>query len=169
MTQLQDSPVRSPAAPRLPPGALLAAVLAYASAFWVAALQGAVGSPARAQEPFLVWLRDGTLLLPVYVGVALAVRRRRARPRPALLTAALLVAATGGAGVLAVVVNDLQDYRAQLARHAAVHEVAPDVRETVRATHLRAVAYTSVAVVATDLGLVGCAGVVNLLGRRPAG
>ena len=50
-----------------------AAVMAYADGFWMVALRGAVGSIQRAQEPFTTWLRESTLVLPVFVFAVLGV------------------------------------------------------------------------------------------------
>ena len=44
-----------------------AVVLAYVNGFWVTALRGAVGSTERTTAPFTSWLRDSTLLLPLFV------------------------------------------------------------------------------------------------------
>src|SRR6187551_2667857 len=45
----------------------LAVVLAYADGFWMITLRGAVGSIGRTGQPFVSWLRESTLLLPVFV------------------------------------------------------------------------------------------------------
>ena len=52
--------------------AVFGIVLAYADGFWVTSLQGAVGARERHQPPFQRWLRDATLMVPVYVIAVLA-------------------------------------------------------------------------------------------------
>ena len=52
--------------------AVFAIVLAYADGFWVTSLQGAVGARERHQPPFQRWLRDASLMVPVYVLAVLA-------------------------------------------------------------------------------------------------
>ena len=52
--------------------AVFAIVMAYADGFWVTSLQGAVGAIERRQPPFERWLRDSTLMVPVYVIAVLA-------------------------------------------------------------------------------------------------
>ncbi len=46
---------------------VFAVVISYVSGFWVTSLQGAIGSLDRSQPPFGRWLRDSTLMLPLYV------------------------------------------------------------------------------------------------------
>ena len=80
----------------------LAVVMAYADGFWMMSLRGAVGAIERTEEPFASWLRESTLVLPVFVfavlgALTLALRwfgpaLRRTRT---VLTAALLIVAAG--------------------------------------------------------------------------
>ncbi len=107
----------------------LAAVMAYADGFWLTSLQGALGAIERSQSPFSFWLRDSTLLLPVYAGavlVALRLARRRYGPvlrgRRPVLVAGLLVTLAGtlvGAGWVAA--SSAYDYRLQSQQITLMH------------------------------------------------
>jgi len=59
--------------------AAFAIVITYADGFWVTTLRGAVGAIERRGSPLHQWLRDSTLMLPLFflaVMVALAMARR---------------------------------------------------------------------------------------------
>jgi hypothetical protein len=45
---------------------LWAVVIAYVDGFWVTSLQRTVGAFERNQPPFMRWLRDSTLMLPLW-------------------------------------------------------------------------------------------------------
>ena len=98
-----------------------AAVMAYADGFWMVALRSAVGSIQRAQEPFTTWLRESTLVLPVFVFAVLGVltlAMRRFGPelrttRSVLLTALSIVVAGTFVGVVQLVVSSMYDFRLQ--------------------------------------------------------
>jgi hypothetical protein len=98
-----------------------AVVLAYADGFWMVVLRGAVGSIERSQEPFTTWLRESTLLVPVYLfavlgALTLAMRWFGAELRSAksvLLTALLVAAAGTVVGVLQLLVSSVYDFRLQ--------------------------------------------------------
>ena len=98
-----------------------AAVMAYASGFWMVALRSAVGSIQRAQEPFTTWLRESTLVLPVFIFAVLGVLNlalRRFGPelrttRSVLLTALSIVVAGTFVGVVQLVVSSMYDFRLQ--------------------------------------------------------
>src|SRR6478752_1879725 len=98
-----------------------AAVMAYADGFWMVALRSAVGSIQRAQEPFTTWLRESTLVLPVFIFAVLGVLNlalRRFGPelrttRSVLLTALSIVAAGTFVGVVQLVISSMYDYRLQ--------------------------------------------------------
>ena len=58
---------------------LFAVVISYVNGFWVTSLQGAVGSLERSEPPFGRWLRDSTIMLPLYAAgmlVAVLLARR---------------------------------------------------------------------------------------------
>jgi len=73
----------------------LAAAMAYADGFWMLSLRGAVGAIERTQQPFSSWLRESTLLLPLFVLAvlgALTLALRRFGPE---LTSTKMVVASG--------------------------------------------------------------------------
>jgi hypothetical protein len=83
---------------------LFAVVISYVNGFWVTSLQITVGSLERSAPPFGRWLRDSTMMLPLYTaGILVAVllaRRWFGRSKRTLVRAA-------GAGVLIVAVCTL--------------------------------------------------------------
>ena len=52
--------------------AMFAVAICYADGFWVTSLQGAVGAIERSGPPFQRWLRDSTLMLPLFLMAVLA-------------------------------------------------------------------------------------------------
>ncbi|HEX3088937.1 MAG TPA: hypothetical protein VHQ23_09795 [Ilumatobacteraceae bacterium] len=161
-----------------------AIVLAYADGFWVTSLQGAVGAIERNEDPFHRWVRDSTLMFPLYVLVVLtAIRmaRRVVGQRRGLVkyatTAVLVVVLTTGVAVAEVMASSAYDYHFQTRHLALEHQlmghthVATDsatftesgatactaLCESVRNTfnsHVRAVFYSSVVMLITNLVLV---------------
>jgi len=119
----RDRPVAAQGRLRVPWLTVLPFAVAMASAdgFWMVVLRGAVGAIERAQEPFATWLRESTLLVPVYVLAVLGALTLGMRCfGPALRTArsvvltALLVAAAGTVvGVLQLVVSTVYDFQLQ--------------------------------------------------------
>ncbi len=111
--------------------AVFAVAFAYIDGFWVTSLQGAVGSLERSRPPFQRWLRDSTLMLPVYVGavvVALLLTRRwvgRSRRSLARIGTAtvLLVAICTAVGTAEVANSSAYDYRLQTRHLEAVEEL----------------------------------------------
>jgi hypothetical protein len=101
--------------------AVFAVAFAYVDGFWVTSLQGAIGSLERSRPPFQRWLRDSTLMLPVYVGavvVALLLARRwvgqRRRAVARLGTATVLIVAICTAvGAAEVANSSAYDYHLQ--------------------------------------------------------
>ncbi|MET3936449.1 hypothetical protein [Arthrobacter sp. OAP107] len=99
----------------------LAAMMAFADGFWMVSLRGAVGAIERTQEPFISWLRESTVLLPVFVlaviaAVTLSMRWFGPMPagKKAFLTTALLIAAAGTlAGALTLAASQAWDYALQ--------------------------------------------------------
>jgi hypothetical protein len=108
--------------------AALAIVIAYSDGFWLTALQGAIGAVELDEPPFMHWLRDATLMLPlvflaVLVGL-LGARRWFARRRWLVGrgAAALLIAlVSGGVGIAAAGANSLRDYQYQIQHHELLH------------------------------------------------
>jgi len=100
---------------------ILAAVMAYADGFWLTSLQGAVGAVERAQGPFATWLRNATIMVPVFVLavlVGLAVARKRfgpslTRAKPVLGAILIIVGAGSVTGVGEVAVSAAYDYHLQ--------------------------------------------------------
>ncbi len=170
--------------------ALLAVVMAYADGFWLTSLQGAVGAIERAQGPFASWLRDSTMMLPVFGvavlgALALAYRRFGAQLRKpwTVVAAALLVAAAGTVvGIAEVTASSAYDYHLQsnlLQTSSATHlhpatagHAHPgsacigvcEEKRTTLAVHVRAVSYASGVLLVTNVVLVGW--VVALRGGR---
>ena len=100
---------------------LLAIVLTYADGFVLTVLTGAVGAIQRTQSPFVSWLIDSTVLLPVYVlGVLVAFKLARRWVGPVLHTAkqvmlgSLVIALAGTViGIAAAAANAAYDYNLQ--------------------------------------------------------
>jgi hypothetical protein len=166
----------------------LAALMAYGDGFLLTSLQGAVGDIARSGSPFASWLRDSSLLLPLFalaVLGALALARRRFGPRldsPGRVVKAAIVVALAGSvvGIGAIAASSAHDYQlqsAQLRFAHATHDPAAHAHDPTACTgdcavqrqrtldaHVRAVGYAVPAVVVTDLMLVGW--VIALRGGR---
>ncbi len=62
---------------------LFAVVISYVNGFWVTSLQITVGSLERSAPPFGRWLRDSTMMLPLYIGRGAG----RGAARPSLVRA----------------------------------------------------------------------------------
>jgi hypothetical protein len=160
----------------------LAVVLTYADGFWAVALRGAVGSIERVDAPFTTWLRESTLLLPVYVfavlaALTLALRWRGPHPRRTLAVATtlpLVVATATMAAIAVLIANAAYDYSLQTEHLAVLHGVhgscGPDClqiqEQATLAVHVRGVAMAGALVLATNVVLVGL--VVAFLGGRLA-
>jgi hypothetical protein len=102
----------------------LAAVMAYADGFWLTSLRSAVGAIERTQAPFASWLRESTIVLPVYVLAVLGAMTLALRwfgpvlrkPKTVLATALLIVAAGTVVGLAATVASSAYDYHLQSAQ-----------------------------------------------------
>jgi hypothetical protein len=164
--------------------------MAYADGFLMTSLRGAVGAIQRTQQPLISWLRDSTIMLPVFavaVLYALAVARRRygpvlGRARTVLAAAMLIVVAGSVVGVGAIVASTAYDYylqSKQLERTGVTHSHqigaanvngpsdCPATCQALRSTLAideRGVEYGSAVLLLTNLVLVG--GVVALRGGR---
>jgi hypothetical protein len=112
--------------------AILAVVLAYADGFWLTSVQGTVGAIERNHAPVSRWLRDSTLMLPLFflgvLAALLVVRRLFGDGRRVALrigAAALLITLIGSAvGTTEVMASSAYDYRLQsrdLARIESQH------------------------------------------------
>lgn len=161
---------------------VLAIVLTYADGFWAVAVRGAVGSIDRTDDPFATWLRESTLLLPVYVfavlaALTLALRWRGPHPRRTLAVATtlpLIVATATLAAVAVLIANAAYDYQLQTDHLAALHGVHGTCgtdclaiqEQATLALHVRGVALTGALVLASNLVLVGL--VAAFLGGRLA-
>jgi hypothetical protein len=134
------TPVSSPVAPgvtttyglRVPWATVLplAVVAAFGSGFWIIALRGAAGAVERtSQAPFTAWLRESTLLLPLYVFAVLAaltLAQRwfggdHLRARQTAATFLLVVAAATVAGTVVLAASSAYDYQLQIAHLAAMN------------------------------------------------
>lgn len=158
----------------------LALVLGYADGFWMTSLRGAVGAISRTQEPFASYWRTSTLALPVFVLAVLAaltVALRRFGPalssRRRLLATGLLVAVAatvaavglslGSAGYDYVLQSDQLSMMQQMQHDCSAACLSRQQWMTV-AAHGRAVGYTTLALLVTNLVLV--AWVVAVRGGR---
>jgi len=181
----QLSAQRSLAPVNWPTIAVTAIVVAYVNGFWVTSLQGAVGSFARAEPPFTRWLRDSTLMLPLFVLAVLAavmVARRYVGQRRGTLvkvgaTALLIVLFTSALSIAEMAASSAWDYQLQSSGLAQLHsrhlqpEVAaqgaasPDgtsicdmlcaAKRSTFTAQVRAVQYGSLLVLVTNVVLVG--------------
>jgi len=165
-----------------------AAVMAYADGFWMVALRSAVGSIQRAQEPFTTWLRESTLVLPVFIFAVLGVLNlalRRFGPelrttRSVLLTALSIVAAGTFVGVVQLVISSMYDYRLQSdelivmgSMHGSCNAACLDqLQQAQISTLIRAGLIVAGLVLISNLVLVGWllamrGGRLNVTGGRP--
>jgi hypothetical protein len=159
----------------------LAALLAYADGFWVMSLRGAVGAIERSQTPLVSWLRESTLVLPVFVlavlgALTLAMRwfgPQVSSPRRVVATALLVVAAGTLAGTAWLVASAAYDYHLQAAQVAmmgsmgtvcSVGKCLALQEHATLALQVRAAAYGIGILVAANL--VGVTWLVALRGGR---
>ena len=157
----------------------LAAVMAYGDGFWMMALRGAVGSIERTQSPFASWLRESTLILPVFVFAVLGALTLALRWFGPVLTArtfaatALMVVAAGTlVGVAQIAVNSAYDYRLQssllqlmhITHHSNVKGLVALEQQATLGLQVSAVVYGLALLLVTNLVLVGW--VVALRGGR---
>ena len=156
----------------------LAVVLAFADGFWMVSLRGTVGAIERTEEPFANWLRESTLLLPVFVFAvlgALTLAQRRfgpvlRSPRTVLATALLVVATGTVAGIAEMAASSAYDYRLQSSQlrlmHSLSHTTAgrDQLQQATFALQVHAVGYGSAILLVTNLVLVGW--VVAMRGGR---
>lgn len=104
----------------------LAVVLALANTFWVVSLREAVGAIERTQTPFLSWVRESALSLPLFVlavlgGLTLALHwfgPSGHRPRQVALTGLLVASASTLAGLAVLAASTFYDYLLELDQEA---------------------------------------------------
>ena len=110
--------------------AFFAVVIAYVDGFWLTSMQGAVGAIERNEEPLGRWLRDSTLMVPLFfLGVSAAVllaRRWFGHRRSWVVkvgATALLVTVIGSAiGIAETAASSAYDYRLQSRDLTSVHQ-----------------------------------------------
>src|SRR3954452_13796355 len=114
---------------------VLAVVMAAADGFIVTSLQGAVGAIERSQGPFLGWVHDTALMIPLFVLAVMWAFTRAHRkhdlrskalgkPRKVIATALLIVAAGSVVGIAETTASAARDYRLQsnlLEKTAGLH------------------------------------------------
>jgi hypothetical protein len=159
----------------------LAVVLAYADGFWMISLRGAVGSIQRTGEPFVSWLRESALLLPVFVLAVLGALALAAhwfgpvlrKPRTVLATALLVAAAGTLVGIAALAASAAYDYHLQsdqlqlmasMRSMASMPSMAQAQEQASLGLQVRAVGLGSAILLVTNLVLVGW--VVAFMGGR---
>jgi hypothetical protein len=167
----------------------LAVVLAFGDGFWATSLRGAVGAIERTQGPFASWLRESTMVLPVFVlavlgALTLALRwfGPVLRPRAFAATALMVVAAGTLAGIAEVAASSAYDYHLQsdtLAmmesmRHASTASLLAQQQQASLGLQVHAVAYGAGIILVTNLVLVALVvafrgGRLDVSSTRPAG
>jgi hypothetical protein len=148
----------------------LAVVLAFANGFWIVTLRGAVGAIERTSAPFSTWVRESTLLVPVYVVAVLAafmLAQRWFGPRPRGMranaaTIGLVAGCATAAGVVLQMASGWFDFllqRGDLRHMGSMHMTcdATCTTERIQATlnlELKGVLVALVMMAVTDLVLV---------------
>jgi hypothetical protein len=144
--------------------------MAYGCGFWIISLRGAAGAIERTDAPFATWLRESTLMLPVFVlavlgALMVAVRSLGPvlRSRKATAATALLVVAAGTlVGVVALVASSAYDYHLQSTQLGmmqsmrdtpCVGECAQGVQRATLALQLKVVGFGSL-ILASNLVVV---------------
>ncbi len=171
-----------------------AVVIAAVDGYWATSLRGAVGAIEVSQSPFRSWMRDSTLMLPLFVlavVAALALTRRWVgqshRELVQLSVAALLtIVFTSVVSIGGVATTSAYDYNIQASQLGQIHKshittafVDPgaaipttkgtctglcSARHATLMAHVRAVGYASIVILITNLVLV--AWVLALRGGR---
>lgn len=149
-----------------------AVLMAYADGFWMTSLRGAVGAIERTEEPFATWLRESTLVLPVFVFAVLGALTLALRwfgpvlrtTRTVLAAALLIVAAGTVVGVAEIAVSAAYDYdlqSRQLQLMASMNNTCTEgdclalQQQASLGLQVSAVGYASGILVVTNLVLVG--------------
>lgn len=177
---------------RVPWGTVLplAVVAAFGSTFWIIAIRGAVGAVERTiSAPFPTWLRESTLMLPLYVFAVLGAltlalrwfRRDRQRTRTTIATFLLVVGAVSAVGAVVLVVNAVYDYQLGAAHLIAMNSAhggcnpacVAQQQQDAFGLQVRAVTFGSLLVLVTNLALLGLlvalrGGKLDIASARPA-
>jgi hypothetical protein len=132
---------------------LFAVLIAYVDGFWVISLRGAIGAIERTQEPFQMWLRESTIMLPIMfvaVFVIMAWTRRwmgqtEHKFAKFATTALLIVVVTTGISIAQSSVNAAYDYHLQT-----------NLLNVMHAAHSHDTVYTTPSGVTTAIGSVKC-------------
>jgi len=188
-TKKQPSTLRSRPAVPWPTVVPLAVAMAYADGFWMTSLRGATGAIERNQAPFASWLRESTLVLPIFVFAVLGALALALHlfgpvlrtPRNVVATVLLVVSAGTLAGIAEVAVSSAYDYHLQsdqlkLMDSMRNTSVGSSLAQQLQATlglQVHAVAYGAVILLVTNVVLVGWilalrGGRLNLGTIRPA-
>ena len=149
----------------------LAVVMAYSDGFWMTSLRGAVGAIERTQGPFASWLRESTLILPLFVfavlgAVTLALHLFGpvlGSSKRLLATVLLVVAAGTLVGIAELAASSAYDYHLQANQLQLMAAMQPANAVNLLALQqhaslglqVRAVGYGSGILVVTNLVLVG--------------
>src|SRR5215213_5409305 len=160
--------------------------LAYADGYWLISLRGAVGAIERTDDPFGSWLRESTVVLPVFVFAVLAALTlglrwfgaEPGRTRTVVATALLIAAAGTITGIAALAASSAYDYHLQSA-HLQTIQAMPGMgsmqghcdttclaqeKHATLTLHLRGILLVSRWLPLTNLALV--AWVVAIMGGR---
>jgi hypothetical protein len=147
----------------------LAVVMAFADGYWLTSLRGAVGAIERTQAPFASWLRESTLVTPLYTfavvgALTLALRwfgPELRRSRAVLATLLLIVAAGTLVGIAVTVASSAYDYHLQMAQlqmmdsmRAPCGDCLAQEQQATLALHVRSLIYISRWILLTNLVLV---------------
>ena len=143
----------------------LAVVLAYADGFWMVSLRGAVGAMGRTQGPFLTWLRESTLALPLFILAVLGALTLAGRwfgpvlrkPKAVVVAMLLIVAAGTLVGLAELAASSAYDYSVQ-SGHVRQMAMGSDSAASQQAgfwLQMRSVGFGSGILLATNLLLVG--------------
>lgn len=108
-------------------------VIAFADGFWILSLRGAVGSIAHTQGPFVSWVRESLLSLPLFVlAVLVAVTlghrwfgAKATTPKAVMSTGLLMVATTSLVAVVLLLANSAYDYVLQVAELTRMDNIHP--------------------------------------------
>jgi len=158
----------------------LAGVAAFGSGFWLIAVRGAIGAIERSRGPFLVWLLESMLLMPLYVFAVLAALtlvlrwfgQDPLRARAVVATVVLVALACTLVAVVVQATSAVHDYRLQSTHVAnmALHMPTCDAicvaerRDAALVLQIHALALNGVVMLVSNLVLLGVA--VALRGGR---
>lgn len=160
---------------------LFATVLAFADGFWILSLRGAVGSIAHTQGPFVSWIRESVLSLPLFVLavlIAVTLARRwfgaKATTLKSVSATGLLIAAAGTlVAIMLLAANSAYDYVLQISELTRMDTIHPmcvtdgclEVQQQASLElQFRSMAYGSAAFLITNVVLV--AWIIALRGGR---